>query len=156
MRLLRLDQQNSSPVLPFIKALPPAPASVPPAAPAAPPLPPTAWHAYKRTLKAEDVGNFDPEFQVEQKQGRTTLIPRMIIARNKLVSAFLPCPEYCNSLTFLIVNPVRGIDEAVLDIIHSQIWKRYSTLKEMKYLVKTVFKCPQVRLLYYTSCESLN
>ena len=71
VRLLRHDrQQTSSPILPSIETSPPAQQ-----APLAPPLPPTTlpWNPYKKLLRAEDVGFFDPEFQAsEQEHGRTT------------------------------------------------------------------------------------
>ena len=82
-QLIRLiGSQQISPILPSIETSPPAPtptpAPAPPAAPAAPPAPPApsppeAWHPYKRMVKAEDVGYFDPGFQAsEQEHGKTT------------------------------------------------------------------------------------
>ncbi|KAL2036557.1 hypothetical protein N7G274_010710 [Stereocaulon virgatum] len=79
----RLDrqQQTSSPVLPSIEPSPPPQASADPTAPTAPaalaaptaPPPPAEWHPYKRMLKAEDVGYFDPGFQAsEQEHGKST------------------------------------------------------------------------------------
>ena len=76
----RLDQQQTSPILPSIETSPPAPtpAPAPPAAPAAPPappappLPPAPWSPYRKMLRAEDVGYFDPGFQAEQEHGKTT------------------------------------------------------------------------------------
>ena len=82
IRLLtvRLDQQQtSSSVLPSIESSPPAPTPAPapaapaaPPAPPAPPLPPSPWSPYRKMLRAEDVGYFDPEFQAEQEHGKTT------------------------------------------------------------------------------------
>lgn len=63
---------------------------------------------------------------------------RRIIARNKLVSAFLGCQKYCDSLSFLIASHVRGIDEVILNIVHNQTWKRCSTRKEIECLANTV------------------
>ena len=62
VRLLKQDrldrQQTSSPVLHSIKTLPPAP-------PPAPPLPTASWSPYRSSLRAEDIGYFDLEFQAE-------------------------------------------------------------------------------------------
>ena len=78
LRLLRQDrQQTASPVLPSIETSPPAPtpAPAPPAAPPAPPLPPAPWSPYRKMLRAEDVGYFNPGFQAEQEHGKTTPSP---------------------------------------------------------------------------------
>ena len=86
-QLIRLiGSQQISPILPSIETSPPAPTPTPapapapaaPAAPAAPPAPPPApesdlgWNPYKKMLRAEDVGYFDPGFQAEQEHGKTT------------------------------------------------------------------------------------
>ena len=74
-QLIRLiGSQQISPILPSIETSPPAPTPTPaptpapPAAPEAPPAPPPAlesdlgWNPYKKILRAEDVGYFDPRF----------------------------------------------------------------------------------------------
>ena len=53
----------------------PAPPAPPAAPPAPPPAPPEAWHPYKKMLRAEDVGYFDPRFQAEQEHRKTTPDP---------------------------------------------------------------------------------
>ena len=64
-------------ILPTIETSPPAPPPAPAAIPlpASPPQMPQTlpWNPYKKLLRAEDVGFFDPEFQAsEQEHGKTT------------------------------------------------------------------------------------
>ena len=97
LRILRLDWQISVLVLPSIETSPPAPTpaptpappaappvappAAPPAPPPAPPLPPAPWLPYKKMLRVEDVGYFDPEFQAEQEHGKTT--PGLVVNAGK-------------------------------------------------------------------------